>query len=653
MTLPESIAEDQLHSAARSYIELGWPVFPVHTVHEGRCTCGRDDCADVAKHPLTPNGHKDASTDGETINRWWTEAPPANVAIRTGHDGPLVVDVDGEEGLAALADLEARHGPLPRTPTARTGGGGKHYFFASPHGLIIKNRVKIQGLPIDTRGEGGYVVAPPSLHSSGNRYEWEIAPKDAPLAPAPQWLLDSVTNGAAGPDGRDQPTGNGKLRLRVRADHIETAPGASEGNRHAQALRLVGAALARGEPADDVEAHAVDWAARCNPPFPEPEIRRIVRDLVEKHDAGDGKREQPAIALSKWERPIPLDENERPGFPTRNLADWQRRKVEGVAQARQTPVDLPALLALAVTGAVCAREVIVRIKEHYTEPLNLYVVIGLGSANRKSGVFRDCYGPLSEYERQAVKDLSPQIAASSARKAINEARLAKLQSEAAKADAESREGLAQQAEALARAIAETKIPVSPRLLAQDATPEKIKSMLHEHGGRLMLASPEGDLFAAMERYGKSGGPNIGVYLDAHCGDDIRVDRVGRPTEFVRNPTLTLALTVQPEVIQGLADKPGLRGQGFLVRPAWSLPKSLVGRRDPNPPPVPAGVHETYRQKLHALLKLCPGRASAEDYDPHDLRLSSEADRLRLEFEGWLEPQLDPTAELAHVWGWSS
>ncbi len=350
---------------------------------------------------------------------------------------------------------------------------------------------------------------------------------------------------------------------------------------------------------------------------------------------------------------FPSTSAQRPGFPTWALTDWLRDFVEAEAEATQTPPDLAGMLVLAVLSVTSARIVVVRINDGYSEPLNLYIVVALPPANRKSPVFRDCTAPISEFEREQVKSLTPQIAEASTRLAINEVRLAKAQSDAAKADAQNQETLMQQAVELAREIAETRVPKPPRLLAQDATAEKVKSLLHEYVGRIAMMGAEGDLFDTMAgRYGNRGSANFGVYLDAHSGDDIRVDRVGRPTEYVRNPALTLGLTVQPEVIHGLSEKPGFRGLGLLARLLIVIAESLVGRRKSNPPPVPPKVRDTYAQNVHSLLELRPEQASCSEYDPHELRLSPEAERLRLDFADWLEPQLAPTGELGHIADWA-
>jgi Bifunctional DNA primase/polymerase, N-terminal len=121
-----------------------------------------------------------------------------NVGIVTGAlSGIFVVDVDGLKGETTLATLEAQHGALPETVRAKSGKGW-HYYFAYPtDGRVIRNLAGqsvygevLQGL--DVRGEGGYIVAPPSLHPNGTHYEWENSPFDMPPTSAPEWLLELV-----------------------------------------------------------------------------------------------------------------------------------------------------------------------------------------------------------------------------------------------------------------------------------------------------------------------------------------------------------------------------------------------------------------------------------------------------------------------------
>ena len=192
-----ALLDEALRCAAR-----GWPVLPLHGAPGGRCSCGKADCLSPGKHPRTRHGFKDASTDVAVVRRWWAMWPAANVGLRTGAaSGLLVLDVDagpGKDGPRELADLEARHGPLPETPQALTGGRGVHYFFRHPGGRVMSTPHAL-GPGLDLRADDAYVVAPPSVHASGRPYDWEVEhhPDALPLADVPAWVL----NGA----GRERP----------------------------------------------------------------------------------------------------------------------------------------------------------------------------------------------------------------------------------------------------------------------------------------------------------------------------------------------------------------------------------------------------------------------------------------------------------------
>ena len=183
-----------LVDAALALAKLDLRVFPVHGIAAaGRCTCGNAACPNAGKHPRLSAWQRKATTDPQQIRRWWSREPRANIGIATGElSGLLVLDVDvgdGKPGLASLGELEARHGARPRTWEVQTGGGGLHVYLRHPGGdRRIGNRAGI--LPgLDLRGDGGYVVAPPSLHASGRRYTW-LEAGDAPEVPAPAgWLL--------------------------------------------------------------------------------------------------------------------------------------------------------------------------------------------------------------------------------------------------------------------------------------------------------------------------------------------------------------------------------------------------------------------------------------------------------------------------------
>src|SRR5579884_241161 len=328
--------------AALGLARRGWRVFPTAHIIDGRCSCGRrEDCDDAGKHPLTANGLRDATADPGKVNKWWGNVPDANVAVATGAaSGVWVLDADGEAGVQEVAELEARYGRLPRTVTVRTGGGGRHYYFAWPAGHAPANAVKLCGLPVDVRGEGGYAIVPPSRHASGNDYAWEVSPDEAEPAQAPEWLLRMVASKRLPEIESSRPT----LKLKVDAGYdLETEPGVAEGSRHNTALQLIGAHLGRGEDQAEVTAKALLWAARCDPPMPEQEVRRIVADLADRQQQQRPRQEEEAA----WEPPARFNDFDLPPFPAEVFPGWLRDYVEAEAVATQTPSDLAAMLTLA------------------------------------------------------------------------------------------------------------------------------------------------------------------------------------------------------------------------------------------------------------------------------------------------------------------
>ncbi len=174
--------------AALSYASRGWPVFPCHSVGASGCSCCQRDCSSPGKHPRIARGLHAASTDREAVERWWQRWPTANVAVRTGTVSRLVViDIDPQHGgLASMRRLIADHSPLPRGPVVRTGAGGWHLLFAHPGDPVRNSAGTRLGAGIDVRGDGGYVIAPPSGHASGNVYRWNTPLDEVPRLPS--WL---------------------------------------------------------------------------------------------------------------------------------------------------------------------------------------------------------------------------------------------------------------------------------------------------------------------------------------------------------------------------------------------------------------------------------------------------------------------------------
>ena len=177
---------------AQFYAQKGWKTFPVHGFsRESGCTCpDGKSCTNAGKHPATKNGLKDATDVDFVVDRFFKKGN-RNIGLACGApSGVWVLDIDGPEGRAALKVLEEKHGKIPPTLTSETGRGA-HLFFNAPPGVRIKTTVKKIGKNIDVRGDGGYVILPPSHHMSGVKYKF-LDPR-TPIVDAPGWLLSEVT----------------------------------------------------------------------------------------------------------------------------------------------------------------------------------------------------------------------------------------------------------------------------------------------------------------------------------------------------------------------------------------------------------------------------------------------------------------------------
>ncbi len=255
---------------ALRYADDGIAVFPVHypTHQNGRvaCSCAKKGaCGHIGKHPATKHGYEDGTIDQETIRQLW-RGRDYNIGAPCGDVFDVLDDDPGHGGDAALAALVAKHGPLPETITSRTGGGGYHFFFNHIEGVKNNNTGRV-GDGLDFKTTGGYVVMPPSLHRSGNHYEWTNP--NAKIMPAPEWLIELLRE-----QFPDKLTADERRRD---PDYWTALTTATEGDRHNAIASVIGLLLAK-----NINARLAVYLTHgyntecCDPPKSRKEVDSII-----------------------------------------------------------------------------------------------------------------------------------------------------------------------------------------------------------------------------------------------------------------------------------------------------------------------------------------------------------------------------------------
>ena len=359
----------------------------------------------------------------------------------------------------------------------------------------------------------------------------------------------------------------------------------------------------------------------------------------EQNDFGD-------IGDRGWKPIIPLGQIDLPAFPTESLPSPLREWVTAEAEATQTPADLAAMMALPVCSAAVAGKFEAKVKDGWIEPLNLWTATLLPSGNRKSAVARDADRPARQFEQDERARHARERTWTGARREKIEACIGDLQEQSSQNESmEESLGLLDEILDLRRQLESLDAP-PPRLLADDSTPEKLAELLSDHG-KIAIVSPEGGVFSQMAgMYNKSGLLQLDVYLKAHAGDDLVVDRIGRDSITADSPLLVLGLAVQPDVINGLYRKDTFRRRGLLARFLYAHPESPLGSREVDPPPVPENVVSDYHEMVLSLCRLSTG-----DDKPVDLELSARAIRVLHRFMGEIEPELGAGGEMDSIQDW--
>lgn len=356
-------------------------------------------------------------------------------------------------------------------------------------------------------------------------------------------------------------------------------------------------------------------------------------------------------ANDEWGPPLSLEGRPLLLWPQDILPEDLEGFVRELSRSTETPVELSAMLALAVVATACQKKYQVQIKEGYCEPTNLWTIGILPPASRKTSVYKEATSPLRGWESEQKIIVEPLIKSAESNLKTMEARLKQLRAQAAKASSENEYATLQEhIERLESNL--PKVPPYPQLWASDVTNEQLGVIMAANNDAMALLSDEGGIFDIISGLYSDGRSNIDLLLQAHAGGSVRVDRGNRPPIFMERSLLTMGLTVQPIIIRKICGNKTFRGRGLLGRFLYVIPKSNIGARTLEEPPMPPEHAQRFQALITAILHhnvlIREGRE-----EPYTLYLSKEAYQKWLEYAKCNEAMMGEEIEhLSHITDWA-
>jgi len=349
-----------------------------------------------------------------------------------------------------------------------------------------------------------------------------------------------------------------------------------------------------------------------------------------------------------WNTPILFDEFETPDIAAKLLPGILGEFAGALAHTTETPEALSVMTVLGVISTAIATCFTVSPKEGWYEPLNIYTLIGLPPANHKSLVLNYCTKPLIEWEKEQASRLEYDIKRQRSERKTQEKIIETLRIKAAKAQ-DSIEQRHLTNEITQKEASLPEIPALPLLFTNDATPESLTTLVSEQGGRLALFSDEGGILETLSGLYSNGAANIDILLKGIDGGEVRVRRKDR--SIILNPYLTIVLAIQPPVIQHMGEKRAYLGNGTLERFLYVLPKSKLGYRTHDNPPLSIVLQNAYHEKIKKLLDNF-FQLEKNKKDQCVLKLTPNAYQEWRIFQSSIEKQLRPEGKFSSCQGWA-
>ncbi len=534
---------------ALRYLSLGWPVLPLHhPLSNGSCSCAKPDCSSKAKHPRTKNGVRDASLDPLTVCQWWTQWPEANIGLATGSISQLVViDIDPRHGGDQSWQKWTMQNNIPRTLTTRTGGGGLHLLFKAA-GKKIPNRTGVLS-GIDIRGEGGYIVAPPSQHASGKSYEWVGTVDPLVILDLPRAVEDLILQEA-------------KV-LPIKGNHIPS------GSRNSILASLAGTLRRQGLEEQGIREalHAINQTL-CLPPLTRAEVATIAKSI--------GRYEIPdSQSTIEWVKPtdLPSPQYAVPEMTEDYLPQALRPWIKDIADRMQVPLELIAAPLIVSVSSVIGRQIGIypKQKDDWLVVPNLWGAVIARPGFFKSPAIAEAMKPIEFLVRKSRQQFeSEQIMArvkEEALKAKLEGLKELVKKSTRKENAHDISELKNDLQSSLNCLDENSI-FERRYKTNDATVEKMACLLKENPHGIFLLRDE--LYGWLQTMNKSGREgDREFYLEAWNGyGSFTVDRIMRGTIHVPALCLSVFGGLQPGKLEAYVSQMisgGKGDDGFLQR----------------------------------------------------------------------------------------
>ncbi|MBZ0265259.1 DUF3987 domain-containing protein [bacterium] len=657
---------DKLIRYALQYSELlGWKVFPV-----------KED-----KKPCTPHGFKDAVSNPQGIEILFTRYPEAGgIGVATGKEsGIFVVDVDGKQGKESLKNLLKENGELPHTVMQYTGSGWYHLFFKYPVDTRIKNSASQIATGIDIRGEGGYVVVPPSKHPSGKTYGWRefYSPEEHEIAPAPGWLIQlCITPKKRKIDSYSQNTTGstpyGEAALLNQLEHLKSVQPGSRNHALNKVAFSLGQLVAGGELDESRVAQALQIAG-SEIGLENQEVDKTIRSGIEsgkgqpksapdkKQYVSRDKNTHQNITVLPWEEPIPLIRELPPArqFPVHALPGLIGETVEALVDMVQVPASLAAgsVLAASSYATQALADIVLPFGGNSTRPLSLYFISIAASSDRKSTVDSIVLEGILQHQKALYRKYESELEAYKTEESLFSKIHQQILNESGKKSKDAGESVLVEGRQKIEELGDRPLPpLEPFLLIPEPTMEGMTLLFARGQPSLALFSNEGALMLFGHSMQKEKRLNTaGMLSTLWDGQAISRIRAGDINMLLPGRRLAIHLMVQPRIGRTLFSDSELEDQGFLSRLLVVAPESKAGSREFRDPQAieehtVARFSERIRELLQSDYPLEEGKRN--ELKPRRLTFTSEAKPIWVNFSNEIEGQIGKGGEYESIKGFA-